>query len=228
MQTGGNQMRRALVTGAGRGIGSAAARQLRLAGYEVFAPARAELDLADRESIEKFLHKYSDTAFDVLINNAGIHEPALVEEISEADIQSMFEVNLYAPLRLIQGVVPNMKKNWYGRIVNTGSIWGMAGKAGRSVYAATKHGLHGITQTLAVELAPYNILINTVCPGFTLTDLTRKNLTEDQMKETASVIPAGRMAEPEEPAKLICFLAGEDNTYITGQQIAVDGGYTSL
>ena len=104
----------------------------------------------------------------------------------------------------------------------------MAGKAGRSVYAATKHGLHGITQTLAVELAPYNILINTVCPGFTLTDLTRKNLTEAQMKETASAIPAGRMAEPEEPAKLICFLAGEDNTYITGQQIAVDGGYTSL
>lgn len=221
-------MRKALVTGAGRGIGKAAAGQLRLEGYEVFAPSRAELDLADRESIEGFLRTYADTAFDVLVNNAGIHEPAVLEEISEEDMEAMFAVNLYAPLRLIKGVAVNMKKNRYGRIVNTGSVWGMAGKPGRTVYAATKHGLHGITQTLAAELAPYNILINTVCPGFTLTDMTRKNLSKAQMLETVSRIPLGRMAQPEEPARLICFLAGEGNTYITGQQIAVDGGYTSL
>ena len=120
-----------------------------------------------------------------------------------------------------------MKKQNYGRIVNIGSIWGLAGKPGRTVYAATKHGIHGITQTLAVELAPYNILINTVCPGFTLTELTYKNNSPEQIKEVSSFIPMGRMAEPIEQARFICYLVGNENTYITGQQIAVDGGYTA-
>lgn len=221
-------MRKALVTGASRGIGKAVAQELRREGYEVCTPVRAELDLEDRKSVERFCRKYSDTVFDVLINNAGINETGEIEDISEEDMNSMFEVNLYSPIRLIKGLVPNMKENHYGRIVNIGSIWGMAGKTGRTVYAATKHAIHGVTQTLAVELAPCNILINTVCPGFTLTDLTWKNLSEIQIREITSFIPAGRMAEPEEPAKLVCFLAGEGNTYITGQQIAVDGGYTSL
>ena len=121
----------------------------------------------------------------------------------------------------------NMKKQGYGRIVNIGSIWGLAGKPGRTVYAATKHGIHGITQTLAVELAPYNILINTVCPGFTLTELTYKNNSPEQIREISGYIPIGRMAQPEEQAKVVCYLAGEGNTYITGQQLAVDGGYTA-
>ena len=165
---------------------------------------------------------------DVLVNNAGINDIHMVEDITEQEMLSMMHINLLAPIRLIRGTVPNMKKQQYGRIVNIGSIWGVAGKAGRTVYAATKHGIHGVTQTLAVELAPYNILINTICPGYTLTALTRKNNTEEQIQEISSCIPMGRMAEPEEQAKAICFLAGEGNTYITGQQITVDGGYTSL
>lgn len=165
--------------------------------------------------------------FDVLVNNAGLNDVHSVEDITEEELLRMTQVNLLAPLRLIRGVAPNMKKQRYGRIVNIGSIWGLAGKPGRTVYAATKHGIHGITQTLAVELAPYNILINTVCPGFTLTDLTRKNNTPEQIDEISSDIPVGRMAQPEEQAAVICFLAEECNTYITGQQIAVDGGYTS-
>lgn len=220
-------MRKALVTGASRGIGKAVAAKLQADGYDVSTPSHAELDLASVESIDCFCKAQRDVTFDILINNAGLNDVHNVEDITEDELLRMTNVNLLAPLRLIRGLVPNMKKQKYGRIVNIGSIWGLAGKPGRTVYAATKHGIHGITQTLAVELAPYNILINTVCPGFTLTDLTRKNNTPEQIEEISSYIPMGRMAQPEEQAAVICFLTEESNTYITGQQIAVDGGYTS-
>ncbi len=220
-------MRKALVTGGSRGIGAAVVEQLRKDGYEVYAPPRSELDLTDEEGIERFLETYRETTFDVLVNNAGLNDIHPVEDITDEELDRMMRVNLLAPLRLIRGVVPNMKKQGYGRIVNIGSIWGLAGKPGRTVYAATKHGIHGITQTLAVELAPFNILINTVCPGFTLTELTYKNNSPEQIREISGYIPIGRMARPEEQAKVVCYLAGEGNTYITGQQLAVDGGYTA-
>lgn len=223
----GKIVRKALVTGASRGIGAAVAEQLRLDGYDVCSPTHAELDLSSVDSIMSFCKAHENITFDILINNAGINDINFIDEITEDELLSMTEINFLAPIRLIRGIVPNMKKQGFGRIVNIGSIWGLAGKPGRTVYAATKHGIHGITQTLAVELAPYNILINTVCPGFTLTELTRKNNSPEQIQEISSYIPMGRMAEPKEQAKVICFLAGENNTYITGQQLAVDGGYTS-
>lgn len=220
-------MRRALVTGASRGIGKAVAAKLHSDGYDVTTPSHTELDLANVESIDFFCREHQNETFDVLVNNAGVNDVHSVEDITEEELVRMTQINLLAPLRLIRGLVPNMKKHHYGRIVNIGSIWGLTGKPGRTVYAATKHGIHGITQTLAVELAPYNILVNTVCPGFTLTDLTRKNNTPEQIEDISNDIPVGRMAQPEEQAAVICFLAEECNTYITGQQIAVDGGYTS-
>ena len=220
-------MKKALVTGASRGIGSATAHILKEKGYEVYTPTHEELDLSDVSSIGSFCEKYKDTTFDVIINNAGLNEINDIEHVEEKDLINMVEVNLLAPIRLLRGLVPNMKKQNYGRIVNIGSIWGLAGKPGRVVYAATKYGIHGITQTLAVELAPYNILINTVCPGFTLTELTSKNNTSQQIEEISEYIPMKRMAKPEEQAEVIFFLASDKNTYITGQQIAVDGGYTS-
>lgn len=221
-------MRKALVTGASRGIGEAIAHQLRNEGYDVYTPTHQELNLEDKQSIDVFCKKYADLTFDVLINNAGINEVHEIEEITEEEMLAMVNINLLAPIRLIKGIVPNMKKQKYGRIVNIGSIWGLVGKPGRTIYATTKHGIHGVTSNLAVELAPYNILVNTVCPGFTLTALTKKNNSVEQINEISAAIPIGRMAEPEEQAKAVCFLAGENNTYITGQQIAVDGGYTSI
>lgn len=220
-------MKKALVTGASRGIGAATADILNERGYEVYTPTHQELDLSDENSISSFCDKYKDTTFDVIINNAGINEINDIDRVEEQDLINMMEVNLLAPMRLLRGLIPNMKNQNYGRIVNIGSIWGLAGKPGRVVYAATKHGIHGITQTLAVELAPYNILINTVCPGFTLTELTSKNNTPQQIEKISEYIPMGRMARPEEQAEAIFFLVSDKNTYITGQQIAVDGGYTS-
>lgn len=220
-------MKKALVTGGSRGIGAATATLLAEKGFEVYTPTHQELDLADENSIANFCQKNRDIVFDVIVNNAGLNEINDIEAVNENDLIKMMEVNLLAPIRLLRGLVPNMKKQRYGRIVNIGSIWGLAGKPGRVVYSATKHGIHGITQTLAVELAPFNILVNTVCPGFTLTELTRKNNSEEQIKEISAFIPMKRMANPIEQAEVIAFLVSEKNTYITGQQIAVDGGYTS-
>jgi len=220
-------MRKALVTGASRGIGYEVAKLLEEQGFEVFAPSHSELDLCDVVSIENYCETNRNVTFDVLINNAGLNDIHDIDEITEEELIRMMNVNLIAPIRLIRRVSINMKKQNYGRIVNVGSIWGIAGKPGRTVYSATKHGIHGVTQTLAVELAQYNILVNTVCPGFTLTELTYKNNSPKQIKEISNFIPLGRMANPIEQAKFICYLAGSDNTYITGQQIAVDGGYTA-
>lgn len=220
-------MKKVLITGGSRGIGSATAKLFLERGYDVFAPKREELNLLDKRSIEEFVQKYSDVTFDVVINNAGINDINLIENLDTAELENMIQVNLVAPMLLLRGVVPNMKTCKSGKIVNIGSIWGVVSKAGRVVYSATKHGIHGITSTLAVELAPYNILVNTINPGFTLTELTKKNNTEDQIAEISSYIPLGRMAEPEEIAKAVYMLCSDYNSYITGQLITVDGGYTS-
>lgn len=220
-------MRRVLVTGGSRGIGKAIAEKFEKEGYEVITPSRQELNLADSASVEKYVMLQKEQApFDVIINNAGCNDIHLVEDITDEELSEMMNVNLIAPIRLIRGLVVPMKERRYGRIVNIASIWAVVSKAGRCVYSAAKNGIHGVTNTLAVELAQYNILVNTVCPGFTLTELTRKNNTEEEIAQISADIPMGRMAQPEEIAQVVYFLASDENTYLTGQKIAVDGGFT--
>lgn len=219
-------MRKVLITGGSRGIGKAIAAKFQAQGYEVIAPARAELDLSDSKSIEAYIKKHQGEFFDVIVNNAGCNDINRIENITDSEMETMISVNLIAPIRISRGFVPMMKKNHYGRIVNIGSIWAVVSKAGRCVYSATKNGLHGVTNTLAVELAEDNILVNTVCPGFTLTELTRKNNTEDEISKISEDIPLKRMAQPEEIAEVVYFLGSEQNTYLTGQKIAVDGGFS--
>ena len=217
----------ALVTGGSRGIGKAIADQLRNEGYDVIAPSRNEMDLSDDESVMKYCQYLSGIKIDVVINNAGINDINDIERISGEELDRMIEVNLRSPIRILRAVVPKMKENNYGRIVNIGSIWGIVSKRGRTVYSVTKHGIHGLTKTLAVELAPNSILVNTICPGFTLTELTYKNNTQEQIEVISKDIPMQRMAKPEEIASAVCYLVSEKNTYMTGQLIAVDGGFTS-
>lgn len=220
-------MKKAFVTGASKGIGQAVARFLAAEGYEITAPSHRELDLSSIQSVEKFISKNSDITFDVIVNNAGVNDINDIDSITDREIETMMNVNLISPLMLLRGFIPQMKAAGYGRIVNIGSIWGVVSKPGRTVYSATKHGIHGITKTLAVELAEYNILVNTIAPGFTLTELTKKNNSPEQIRDISQEIPIKRMAQPEEIAQAVCWLAGERNTYITGQLIAVDGGFTS-
>lgn len=219
-------MKTVLVTGGSRGIGKAICERFLLAGYRVVAPTREEMDLADASSVKDYIAHNQDKVFDVIVNNAGINDIHTIEQITDEEIDRAMAINLTSPMRLLRGFVGEMKRQGYGRIVNIGSIWAVVSKAGRCVYSATKNGIHGVTNTLAIELAPSGILVNTVCPGFTLTELTYQNNSPEQIAAICTEIPLGRMAEPSEIAELVFFLGSEQNTYITGQKITIDGGFT--
>lgn len=215
-----------LVTGGSRGIGAEIVKMYRGQGLSVLAPTRDEMDLSSRDSIKEFLDKYKDNHFSILINNAGCNDIHNVDEITDEEIDNMVNTNLLAPLLLTRGIVPGMKAEGFGRIINIGSIWGVVSKPGRTVYSMTKNGIHGLTVTNALELAKYGILVNTVIPGDTLTELTLKNNSPEDIKEKERIIPLGRLARPEEIAKIVCYFGSSENTYVTGQRIVVDGGYT--
>jgi len=219
-------MKNVLLTGGSRGIGKAIKKKFLSDGYTVHSPSREELNLADNQSINSFIKKNKDIEFDVIVNNAGINDINFLVDVNQNEIDSMFQINLKAPILLLQAFIPGMKKNNYGRIVNIGSIWAVVSKQGRGLYSAVKNGLHGITNTLALELGEYNILVNTVCPGFTLTELTQKNNSPEEIGAISKQIPLKRMAEPEEIAEFVVYLCSEKNTYITGQKICIDGGFT--
>ncbi len=215
---------RVLVTGGSRGIGKAVCDLYSDKGYDVTSPGRKEMDLEDIVSVREFVSKNQN--FDIVINNAGSNDIMNIDNLDDGSVRSMMMTNLVSPMVLIGELVPQMKSRRFGRIVNIGSIWGTVSKPGRVVYAATKSGIHGITKTLSVELAPWNILVNTVSPGHTLTDLTAKNNTEEQLKSISENIPLGRLAVPKEIAEVVFFVGNENNTYLTGQDILVDGGFS--
>lgn len=217
--------RTALVTGAARGIGAAIADALRLQGVSVLDAGRADLDLSDPASITAWLGQYGG-GVDILVNNAGINVINDIEAITPADWAEMVQVDLTAPLQLIQGVTPGMKERGWGRIANISSIFGVVTREKRGAYSAVKAGLNGLTRTAAVECAPFGVLVNSVCPGYVATDLTRQNNSPADIEKIEATIPAGRLAAPAEIARFVAWLCGEENTYLTGQTILVDGGFT--
>jgi len=187
------------------------------------------VDFANAESTKVFLEAIETyQKIDVCINNAGINRINFIDETSLEDWKDILNVNLDAPFRIIRTVSRLMKKNRYGRIVNIASIFGCISKAKRSMYTTTKFGLRGLTVTSSIELAPYNVLVNSVSPGFVLTELTKKILSKAEMKDLACQVPMGRFAEPDEISKVVLFLASSLNTYLTGQNIVVDGGFVNV
>ena len=219
--------RTALITGASRGIGLAIADLFKQRGYDALTPMRDELNLLSNDSVNNYLSNLKQPV-DILVNNAGINPLAGTSDISDIDMEETLQVNLISPIRLIKGLVPSMVNQNYGRIVNISSIWSKISKPERVIYSATKAGLNGATRAMAVELAQYNVLVNAVAPGFVNTELTRKNNTEDEIKTISDTIPARRLAEPSEIAELVEFLCSEKNTYIMGQTIFIDGGFTCI
>lgn len=217
---------RALITGGSRGIGKATVEMFERHGYDVLAPSRAELDLSNPDSVEQFVGDHRGEPLDTIINNAGINDLTLIEEADDETIARMIEVDLLSPIRLLRGFVPSLKSSQAGRVVNIGSIWAAVSKPGRGLYSAAKHGMHGITNALALELAEHGVLVNTVCPGFTATELTTQNNTPEQIAAIERDVPLGRMARPEEIAAAVYWLGSQENSYITGQKILVDGGFT--
>jgi len=184
--------------------------------------------LSDKTSTEKFISRLRKIPkIDILINNAGINVIEPIDELNQADWEKILKVNLTGPMLLTKEVAVIMKKNkTAGRILNISSMFGIISKAKRNSYSASKAGLIGLTRSSALDLAPYNILVNALCPGFTMTDLTASILSPAEIKRLSSEIPLGRFADEEEIAKIAVFLCSDFNTYITGQAIVADGGFT--
>ena len=215
-----------LITGGSRGIGAAVVSVLKKAGYNPVAPTRQELDLKDRNSITNFIKKNKNLKIYALINNAGINSPQWIEEIGDENIDETIQVNLIAPILLARGFIPLLKKNKIAHIINISSMFGVIARGKQVIYSASKSGINGVTKSLALELAQYNILVNSICPGFVDTDLTRRNSSEKNA-QLAKDVPLGRFAKAQEIAYLIEFLISEKNTYITGETMLIDGGYTA-
>ncbi|MCR5261526.1 MAG: SDR family oxidoreductase [Candidatus Gastranaerophilales bacterium] len=219
-------MSKALITGASRGIGKAIKELFEQKGIEVFAPTRQEMDLKSNESIEKYINTISGV--DILVNCAGINDLASIEEMTLEKFQEMLQVNLVSQTMLIKHVTPYMKAQKYGRIVNFASIWCDFSKERRIMYSIAKAGVKGLTTAAAVELSKYNILCNAIAPGFINTEMTSQNNTPQQIKTLADALPIKRMGEPAEIAEFVYFLTSEKNSFMTGQTVFVDGGFSCV
>jgi len=230
----------AVVTGASRGIGYAIAQKLLSDGCEVTATGTSEngncpdgaeyhpVDFLNDSDVETFCQFLQSRNIDILINNAGINKIGEFSNISLQDFDDILRVNLRAPFQLCQAVIPNMRNNNWGRIVNITSIFGKVTKEYRAPYSSSKFGLHGMTAAMAAEVAEYGILANSVGPGFIDTDLTRNVLGEKGMDELKQRIPIKRLGQVDEIAAYVSWLASQENTYISGQNLMIDGGFTSV
>ena len=241
----------ALVTGATRGIGKQIADDLAALGADLILTGSnkeqiAELtkktgcggkiskkwlavDFLNKESTREFLDEIGAMKkIDVCVNCAGINRINYIDETLLDDWHDITTVNLEAPFLITRAVSRIMKANKYGRIVNIASIFGVIGKARRSLYSISKFGLRGLTVSSSIDLAPYNILVNAVSPGFVMTELTRRILGADEMETLAQQVPVGRFAQPGEISKPVLFLASSQNTYITGQNLIIDGGFVNV
>ncbi|MDD4907507.1 MAG: SDR family NAD(P)-dependent oxidoreductase [Candidatus Omnitrophica bacterium] len=236
-----------LITGATRGIGRQIAMDLEAEGANLFltgtSPSEIKklnsqaarekrairyllADFSNKGSLKRFLGMIRPLSIDICVNNAGINRIDLLEDVKEGDWREIVDVNLGAPYRILQTVIPGMKKRGYGRIINISSIFSVVTREKRSVYSMTKSALTAVTRTAAIELAPYGILVNAVSPGFIITDLTEKILGKKERENLVKQVPLRRFGSPGEISKIVLFLASDQNTYLTGQNIVVDGGYT--
>ena len=233
-----------LITGANRGIGESILHRLDADGYLVIGSSRSnegvekitsdikksngkgiQMDVTDQKSIDDAVDSIKKDYGPIygLINNAGITNDNLLMRMSDEQWSSVIDSNLNSLFRVTKSIVKDMMKARVGRIINIGSIVGMMGNAGQSNYSATKSGLLGFTKSLARELSSRNINVNSISPGFINTDMT-KALSEDQIDALSKNIPLNRIAEPSEIASVVSFLLSDDSSYITGENINVNGG----
>lgn len=243
--------RSVVVTGGTRGIGQALAEAYEHAGATLLITGtrqeridelngeaeragrtrvrHQQVDFADEESVGRFIDVLAHLPkLDVLVNNAGINRLGLVQDVSVSDYEAVLRVNLSGPFRCCQVAAQRMAESGYGRILNISSIWSVVTRSRRAAYTISKTGLVGLTRTMAVELADRGVMVNALSPGFTATELTRSTMPLEERTSLAKQIPAGRFAEPSELAPVALFLTSEANSYMTGQNIVVDGGFVHV
>jgi 3-oxoacyl-[acyl-carrier protein] reductase len=239
----------ALVTGASRGIGAAIAHELAARGLIVVGTATsdegaaritagltgvagasagcrgAKLDVNDAASAEALIDEIVKThgGLQVLVNNAGITRDMLAMRLKDDDWDAVLDTNLKAVFRMSRAVIRPMMKQRYGRIISITSVVGASGNAGQANYAAAKAGVAGMTRALARELGSRNITVNCVAPGFIETDMTAA-LPEEQQKALLGQIPLGHLGKPADIAHAVAYLAGPHASYVTGQELHVNGG----
>ncbi len=241
----------ALITGGTRGIGAAIADTFAQANANIIITGTQkegvdrrveELKGISKAQMQGWVADFTDSSateavcarirelpsLHILVNNAGANLIVPIDEIKAGDLARIMALNLQAPALLSGAAAVLMKRQRWGRIINIASIWSVLTKPGRAMYTASKFGLVGLTKTTAADLGPSNILVNALSPGFTLTDLTRATVPVEEQKQIAQQVPLRRFAEPEEMARVALFLCSELNSYITGQNIVVDGGFVSV
>lgn len=237
-----------LITGSTRGIGFFTAKVFAQHGSHVILSGRSitelerakqdilsitptaklsilELDVAQPESVKQAFQSIfkSHKRLDVLAANAGILDDALVGMVTEKQISQIFSTNTFGVIYCAQYASRLMARNKHGSIINLSSIIGVEGNVGQTVYAGSKSAVIGITKSLAKELAPQNVRVNAIAPGFIDTDMARSVSSEKYAERIAS-IKIGRIGTPEEVANVALFLASDLSSYVTGQVIGVDGG----
>ena len=234
--------KKALVTGASKGIGKAIASTLVNCGYEVYICSRTEsvlsqtaqeigaigyfvCDLTDTGSIKQVI----PSEFDILVNNAGDYVYSPVENTKEDDIKRLLSLNIEAPYVLTSLIVPYMKEQKWGRIVNIGSISGVVGEANASLYSMTKSSFTGFSKALALELAQDNITVNTINPGWVETELANNAVNDSDFtyEEEIEMIPQRRFIQPVEIANLVKYIVSEDAKGMTGQSISLCAGLSA-
>lgn len=231
-----------LITGASKGIGREIAKGL-FEGQNLYLTARSEellkevagdvnaksyfvCDLSSKNDLENLAKFIEENSIDVLINNAGEYVYGSIDEMSYEQVSEIFSVNLLAPTYLCSAVSKNMKQQKWGRIINIGSISGVMGEAYASLYSCSKSGLIGLSKALALELAQFNITVNTINPGWVETELGLKSIEESEfsLEETLETIPQKRFVKPHEITGLIKYLISDDAKGITGQSINLCAG----
>ena len=236
----------ALITGANRGIGLSILECLSKNDFIVIGTSRSEegvkiinstlekakaegfgvvLDVKNKDQIQEVNKevKSKHGNISVLINNAGVTKDNLLIRMSEDEWNEVVDTNLTSVFRVTKEIVKDMMKDRYGRIVNIGSIVGLSGNAGQTNYSSTKAGILGFTKSLAKEVASRNITVNSISPGFIDTDMTKK-LKEEQKEALIQAIPLARMGTAAELANVVKFLISDEASYITGENINVNGG----
>lgn len=241
----------AIVTGAANGIGLAIARRLHAEGAKVLAVDRNEealtaafsafdaqgplrtlaIDVSVAAAAERVLESCltAFSALDILVNNAGVGGSQAAGVLPDEDWQRMIDINLSSAFRLVRSALPELTKSGHGRVINMSSVFASVGFRGATAYAASKAGLEALTRSLAIDYASNGMTANAIAPGLILTAMSQKNLdTKPWYRQVMfDATPIRRMGTPEDVAGLAAFLASDEAGFITGQVIAVDGGWST-